>query len=78
VLTQIHTEDRIRRRRGRERHSYYLHCSDWRTGREGYPLRLQISSATYRQIVDQDSAAIYVRPGRFHFDWVEKIEPVSW
>jgi hypothetical protein len=75
VLTHIHTEDVISRRRGRERHRYYLLCSDWRTGRAGHSLRLQISSGTYRQLAGVDSAAIYVRPGLLHFDWVEKIEP---
>jgi len=75
VLTHIDTEDVISRRRGRERHRYYLLCSDWRTGREGYPLRLQISPVTYRQLVGNESAAIYIRPGLLHFDWVEKIEP---
>jgi hypothetical protein len=77
VLTHIDTAHFISRGRlNSERHTYYLLCSDWRTGREGRPLELQISSGTYRQIVGHESAAIYVRPGLLHFDWVEKIEPV--
>jgi hypothetical protein len=77
VLTDTRTEHRITRgRRGRKHHHYYVHCTDWRKGHEGMPLRVEIHSSTYRRMQNSTAAAIYVRPGLFGFDWVEKIEPI--
>ena len=47
----------------------------WRKGHEGERLKLEISSSTYQSLQNGRSAVVYVRPGLFGFDWVEKIEP---
>lgn len=78
LLTDISTEHKITRgRRGSKHHYYYLHCWDWREGHKGDPLRLEVSSSTFRQMEGIQSAAVYVKPGLLRFDWVERIEPVS-
>jgi hypothetical protein len=56
--------------------SYYIYCRDWRPGHEGR-LRLKISYSDYYLLSLKRTAAIYVRPGLFGFEWVEKIEPVG-
>jgi hypothetical protein len=55
---------------------YYIHCRDWRPGHEGR-LRLKISASDFYELSLTHTAAIYVRPGLFGFEWVEKIEPVE-
>jgi hypothetical protein len=76
VLTEVRTEHRITYgRRGRRHHHYYVHCTDWRQRHAGAPLRLEISSSLFRRMQGSSSAAVFVRPGLFGFDWVEKIEP---
>lgn len=76
VVTAIHTEHRISTgRRGRTYHHYYAHCTDWRMGHEGTPLRIEITSSDYQRLQNNREAAIYVKPGLFGFDWIEKIEP---
>jgi hypothetical protein len=75
VLADVRTEHRVtRRRRGRNNH-YYVYGADWRKGHEGEWLKFEISSSTYQSLQNSRSAVIYIRPGLFGFDWVEKIEP---
>lgn len=76
VLKDARAEHRITRgRRGGTRHYYYVHGADWRSGHEGEQLKLEISSSTYDRLQGSRSATLYVRPGLFGFDWIEKIEP---
>jgi hypothetical protein len=77
-LAATSTEERIHHGRRRDYSTYYLHCLDWRKGHEGESLRLQIPYATYYALQPQRPAVLYVRPGLFHFDWIERIEPASW
>ena len=75
-LTHVRTEHRVTKgRRGRRHDHYYFYCADWRKGHEAAWLELEISSSTYQSLQSGRSATIYVRPGLFGFDWVEKIEP---
>jgi hypothetical protein len=55
---------------------YYIYCRDWRSGHEGR-LRLKISASDFYELSLTPRAAIYVRPGLFGFEWVEKIEAVE-
>lgn len=63
------------RRFGGGHSRYYIYCRDWRPGHEGR-LRLKISASDFYLLSLERTAAIYVRPGLFGFEWVEKIEPV--
>lgn len=75
VLTDVRTEHRVTRRRRGRNHHYYVYGADWRKGHEGERLKLEISSSTYQSLQNGRSAVVYVRPGLFGFDWIEKIEP---
>ena len=68
VLTDVRTEHCITRgRRGRKNHYYYVHCTDWRRGHEGAPLRLQINSSAFYRMEGGSSAAISRTTGHAGF-----------
>lgn len=75
-LHGVQAEHRVTNgRRGRKNHHYYLHAADWRAGHTGEALRLEISEASFHQLRDVQDAVIYIRPGAFGYEWVERIEP---
>jgi hypothetical protein len=78
VVIDVNSEDRVTKalRGGGKRHDYYIHCDDWRSGHEGERLTLEITAEMYQRLQGSRSAVIYVKPGLFGFDWVERIEPV--
>jgi hypothetical protein len=46
---------------------------DWRESRRGALLRLEISSALYQQLANENRVALQVKPGLLGFEWVESI-----
>jgi hypothetical protein len=76
ALADIRTEHEIRRgRRGRKHHHYYVNCADWRPSHAGERLRLEITEEDFDRMGNARAAIVYIRPGLFGFDWVEKIDP---